>query len=169
MKKLYKMESKRDSELKESALIRSVKIYAIITLAFLIAVSLREDHNFLIDSLVVLGTFVGVIVIRAIALFSVSYSIENTIIEVDENRISRTGKGLLTNSIWFDEIGEIKKNDVGLVILKEGISSNIGLHTNRTAYSTEPGLIFIPYTIENFDDLEKSIIERIKTSNGLSR
>ena len=151
------METYRVAELKEKALIKSLKVYGIIFSLFLVIGLMREDPHFdaFFTITMILGTFVLVVIVRVVALSFVSYSIENTVIEIEGDVITRSGEGLVTNSLKFSEVGKIKKNSVGLLLLKKGIWFVGG--KCGTNYSTERDLIYIPCTIEKYDELESII------------
>jgi hypothetical protein len=134
----------------------------IIYFVFLLAVIVRGQDDFM-DTLWVLGgSFIGFVLLAILINAFYHRPLYNTVIQLTEKGITRSGEGLLSVQLSFDEIGSIRTQITGTVLLKKGIQSKIKLYTNRYPYSSEPGIIFIPLSLEKYRQVIQYVREKSK-------
>lgn len=84
---------------------------------------------------------------------------EGTIISIDKTRITRKGKDLLTVSIDFKNINRVIEREEGLVLIEDGTWSRmIFFFGGRNILGGEPGILFIPTMIKDFEKLNSFFV-----------
>ena len=86
---------------------------------------------------------------------------ETTIISIDKTGIRRKGKDLLTVSIDFENISRVIEVEDGLILIKEGTWSRMAfLFGGKNILSREPGILFIPSMIKDFEKLSDFFVNK---------
>jgi hypothetical protein len=86
---------------------------------------------------------------------------ESTIILLDEDSVTRTGNNLRTVQIEFNRIAKVIERDNGLVLVDKDIWAwGVFLFGGRHILSNEPGIIFIPSMMGEFDELYSFFIRK---------
>lgn len=132
--------------------IKRVIISVIGVMSFFLIISLlKNDTNytilFITFGIMILCSLLGVFIA---SLYN--YPSNNTIIEINEEGITRSGDELLTVRIKFNQIEKIINKNSGLIIIKKGVSS-LNYQLNKNALISEFGIIYIPSIMIGYDEL----------------
>lgn len=119
-------------------------------IAPLIVESLYNDSIYIV--------YLSIIVIFLIAIALVRNAFSGTIIELQTDRIKRTGERLSEVSIKYSDIGKIKMRYDGCQVFKKGAYLKLMLLNDRTALTNRDDVLFVPYGIEGYE----LIVDEIK-------
>ncbi len=154
MKGVFKIDETRINEIRRFQAVRLIKGLSAVYLVFLVVFFLSKDPENGSQMLLFISIIIGSAGAFGLWLTRVvKYSSANTIIEIDDKKITRKGKGLLTTQIHFNEIGKIMKRPNGLILIRKGIGVRINYYLNKYALTSEDGIIFIPSILDHYQDL----------------
>lgn len=146
--------------MKYGSRIEFVKGYIFVYLFFIFCGLFRNDPDKLSTFMYLTGFFGLIIIVSLILTLFVKSEVYNTVIEITEDQLVRTGDNLLTVKMKFTEIDKIITKKNGTILLKTGIIPTIQLYSTRGAYLNEPDILFIPLAIENYHDIIKHINQK---------
>ena len=160
MKKEYSVERSRRHEFNLHNVKRASKLIFIFVTLYMSFAALTGSMSwtvFLYSTLIIsvavgLGLIIG---------YMSDSPLNNTLITITEDQIIRSGEGLLTVRLNFNEIKRIKTTSNGTTLFKEGWGSTFNYHTNRYALISEFGIIFVPFNIQDYDDIITVLNDRI--------
>jgi hypothetical protein len=87
---------------------------------------------------------------------------ETTQIIIENDRIIRKGKGLITVRIRFQEIGRIFSHRNAIVIVRKGVLPLISYYIDRFKFISNMDILYIPSMIESFESIKSYIEEKRK-------
>ncbi len=159
---VYRIVEGRVNEMKGAGRFMVVKMFLAIYGLFIVATLLRKDEDKLALFVLLTATFAVIIITFLIISFFTKSPIYNTVIEITEQGLVRSGQELLTVRIKFDEIDKMIAKDNGTILLKKGLNSRVGLYFNKQSYINEFDILFIPLAIDNYDNILRHIKHKIK-------
>jgi hypothetical protein len=137
-----------------------IKILLSIYLLFLIVVLLNDENS--IDEILWLSfIYFTLIGITLTLRYFTNSPLDNTIIVIHENSITREGNGLRTVTIKFDEISNIKNIKDGIVLFDDQPSSKSEFKYFGHAITHSSGILFIPVNIESYEDIKEFIMSKL--------
>ena len=83
--------------------------------------------------------------------------IQDTIIELYQNKIVRKGNRLQYAEISFEDIGKLWEDDKGIWLSRKGLKTNIKLFLSDMNRIAEKDIIFIPKQIEQYTQLKQHL------------
>jgi hypothetical protein len=158
----YKIPADRIGEMKGAFRFSFIKFIIITDFIFILILIIRGEPDMLSSMLMVTGVFACVLLLFLIVNAFQHRPLYNTVIQLTENEIIRSGEGLLSVHLRYHEIGRIITKDIGTLLVKKGIAANINLYTSKYAYSSESGIILIPLSIENYLKIVMHVKEKAK-------
>lgn len=159
----YKIPSDKINEMK-GAFRFSFIIFIIVVYIVFVAIIFAQNEPYMVSSLlIVTGVFAGIFLLFLIINALQHRPLYNIIIQLTENEIIRSGEGLRTVQLRYDEIGTISTKIIGTVLVKKGILTHLDLYTSKhRPYSDTAGVILIPLSIENYQKIVSYVKERMK-------
>ncbi|ADR23044.1 hypothetical protein MATR_31070 [Marivirga tractuosa] len=159
MEKQYKIKDIYENYLKQKDLSRVFTITFFIYLFLILLIILSGDFSlkFFLFSLIYF-------VLVGIGLLGRYYTIsspDNTIILLKENHIIRKGKGLRTVKMNFEDIADFRRVKYGIILFDDKISSKLKYHFYGHAITQDSGILFIPETIEGYEEIKEYIMNKI--------
>jgi len=93
--------------------------------------------------------------------------LENTIIEIQADKIVRRGSRLTTSLIQLDKLTHMRENKLGLVLRQSGFWNHLYylLSENNTVKNAR--VVYIPNAIESYDEIKVFLEERVAKNKGL--
>ena len=159
---VYTIDKSRINEMKSAGRFMVVKMFLTIYALFIIAVLLSKDEDKLTSAVILTVTIAVSFLIFMIATFFVKSSIYNTVIEVTDQGLVRTGQELLTVRLKFNEIDKMIPKGNGTILIRKGLNSRLALYFSKQAYINEFDVLFIPLAIENYENLLRYIEQKIE-------
>ena len=158
----YKIPSDKINEMKGAFRFSFIKFIIIAYVIFVSIIIVQREPDVLSSLLIVTGLFSGILLLFLIINAFQHRPLYNTIIQLTENDIIRSGEDLLTVRLRYDEIGTVYTKDIGTVLVKKGIFARLGLYTTKhRPYSDTSGVILIPLSIENYQKIVRFVKERV--------
>jgi lipid-A-disaccharide synthase-like uncharacterized protein len=156
----YNIKTTHLNYLKQRDLVKMIKILLSIYLLFLIVVLLNDENS--IDEILWLSfIYFTLIGITLTLRYFTNSPLDNTIIVIHENSITREGNGLRTVTIKFDEISNIKNIKDGIVLFDDQPSSKSEFKYFGHAITHSSGILFIPVNIESYEDIKEFIMSKL--------
>ena len=115
------------------------------------------------QEILILSIVITLVCLLAIGLWmakSGDGSFESTQIIIENDRIIRKGKGLITVRIKFNEVGRIFTHRNALIIVRKGIFPMISYFNDRHKFISNMDILYIPSMIENFESIKIYIKEK---------
>ncbi len=157
----YDIKASNKNYLKQRDLFQLIKITFLIYL-FLLIVVILNNHNSISEILWLSMAYFALIGIALTLRYFTNSPLDNTIIMIKENEITRKGRGLRTVTIDFDKISDLKNVKYGVILFDEKFSSKVKYHFSRYAITHESGILFIPVNIEYYEEIRELIMSKIK-------
>ncbi|MGC4022179.1 MAG: hypothetical protein QM734_09665 [Cyclobacteriaceae bacterium] len=164
----YKIPEDKISETKGAFLFSFIK-FIIIAYALFVAVIIgQSEPDMLFSLLIVTCIFVGMLLVFLIVNTFQHRSLYNSTIQLTESEIIRSGEGLVTVRLRYDEIGTIQTKVIGTVLVKKGVLAHLDLYAPRGKFSTyrpysdSSNVILIPSSIDNYLRIVSYVRERPK-------
>ncbi|PTB97206.1 hypothetical protein C9994_03920 [Marivirga lumbricoides] len=121
---------------------------------------LEGDFSFRIFFLFTLTYLILVGIGLSLRYHSTNSHLDDTVIFIKEDQIIREGKYLRKVRIFYNDISDIKDVKYGIILFDKNFSkfkSSFSINPEIT----DPGLIFIPKTMENFEEIKKYVVSKI--------
>ncbi len=131
--------------------VQVLKVISGLLCVLCVLIFLGRGYSLLLFFTVMLTLIVGMITVFAALIED---PVQQTIIEVDENRILRRGKGLETSEIPLENIGQVIEDENGIYIRKKGLKTTLRFYTSDMNRIAEKDIIFIPNNMEEFKRLK---------------
>jgi hypothetical protein len=113
--------------------------------------------------LFLIGLVTFLLGILSIASILIEDPVQNTIIVIEKDKITRYGSGLQTAVVPFDKLGSLIHDEMGLYVLKKGFQTKLIFYSTEYRINQEKGIIFIPKSIENYENI-CFFLEQIQSS-----
>ncbi|WKK75946.1 hypothetical protein QYS49_00330 [Marivirga salinae] len=159
MEKQYNIEANQKNYLKQKDLFQMILITFFIYLALMIVFIL--DSGFSTSILWFSLTYFFAVGIGLIGRYNYNSPLDNTIIYLQKNQITRKGKELRTVIMNFDEVTNVEYVKHGMVLYDTN-ASKFYIMFAQNAYATEAGILFIPNTIEDFEEIKNYVLNKIR-------
>src|SRR6266705_1341081 len=141
----YKIPSDKINEMKGAFRFSFIKFSIMAYFIFVLIIMVQSEPDMLSSLFIVTGVFAGILLTFLIINAFQHRPLYNTIIQLTEDDIVRSGEDLRTVRLRYDEIGTISTKDIGTVLVKKGILTSLDLYTNQhRPYSDTSGVILIP-------------------------
>ncbi|EAY25947.1 hypothetical protein [Microscilla marina] len=102
----------------------------------------------------------------AFKVLVMSTSLENTIIEVQPDKIIRRGARLATAFIDLDKIQKIKESNLGLMVSQTGWRHNINYWLCENNFTSNSRVVYIPNVVESYDEIKVFLEEKLAWNQG---
>ncbi|HCW07591.1 MAG TPA: hypothetical protein DGG95_09545 [Cytophagales bacterium] len=164
----YKIHADNINEMKGAYRFSFIKFVIIAYAIFASIIIGKHEPDMFSHLFIVTSVFVGMLLLFLIINAFQHRPIYNTIIQITENEIIRSGENLLTVRLRYDEIGTIQTNVIGTVLVKKGILAHLDLNMPRGQFSTyrpysdSSNVILIPISIENYQKIVNYVRDRVK-------
>jgi len=120
-----------------------------------------HKNRFELLTIFFLFIFLLVICVASVKAERSNGKFEATCISIDKTHIKRKGKDLLTVSIDFKNIRRVIEIEDGLVITQDGHWTKMTfLFGGKYILSQEPGILFIPSMIKDFEKLRDFFVNK---------
>lgn len=110
--------------------------------------------------LIVLVTLIACLTI-AIRYITNSTPLENTVIEIQSDKIIRRGSRLTTSLIKLDNLTKIREDKLGLTLRQQGFWNNLYYLLSENNIIKNSRVIYIPNAIESYDEIKVFLEDRV--------
>ena len=93
--------------------------------------------------------------------------LENTIIEIQADKIVRRGSRLTTSLIPLDNLTHMRENKLGLVLRQSGFWNHMYYLLSENNTIKNARVVYIPNAIESYDEIKVFLEERVAKNKGL--
>lgn len=107
-----------------------------------------------------------IIIIRF--LLSSATPLENTIIEIQPDKIIRRGTRLTTAVVQLDKINQLKENNLGLTLRQKSFWNNLYYFFSENNTMKNSRVVYIPNVIESYDEIKVFLKDRISKNSSKS-
>lgn len=159
---VYTIDESRINEMKSAGRFMVVKMFLTIYALFIIAILLSKDEDKLTSAVISTVVIAVLFLIFIIITFFVKSPVYNTVIEVTDQGLVRTGHELLTVRLKFNEIDKMIPKGNGTILIRKGLNSRFSLYFSKQAYINEYDILFIPLAMDNYEKLLRYIEQKIE-------
>jgi len=157
----YNIKSTHRDYLKRKDLYRMIFITLSIYLFIIFFTILNGDFSFRVSFLFTLTYLILVGIGLFLRYHSSNSHLDDTVIFIKEDQIIREGRYLRKVRIFYNDISDIKDVKYGVILLDKKFSKF------KSSFSINPqitdsGMIFIPKSIENFEEIKKYVLSKTK-------
>ncbi len=93
--------------------------------------------------------------------------LENTIIEIQTDKIVRRGSRLTTSFIQLDRLTHMQENKLGLVLRQAGFWNHIYYLLSENNAVKNARVVYIPIAIESYEEIKVFLEERVAQNNAV--
>ena len=158
----FQVEAHKKNHLKQQDLVRMILITVGLYLYFLLLFLFPENDRNFSELFWLSMLFIVIMGITLTLRYFFNSPLDNTIIIIEENQITRKGRGLRTVTISFDKITKVKKLKLGVILFDDRYSSRLKFNFSHVALTDESGILFIPINIEKYEEVKCFVLDKIE-------
>lgn len=142
---------------------RQLPDFSLTAVLIFILISLNSS----LSSVLVLSFLITSIIIIILRAAFVSTPLENTVIEIEPDKIIRRGTKLTTSFIALDKVQKIHENKLGLIVRQTGFWNNVNYLFSENNYTSNSRVVYIPNAIESYDEIKVFLEEKLSKNRLL--
>ena len=123
--------------------------------------------NSSLNSTLILSFLITSVIIIILRAVFVSTPLENTIIEIEPDKIIRRGTKLTTAFIALDKIQKIHESKLGLTVRQTGFWGNVNYLLSENNFTSNSRVVYIPNAIESYDEIKVFLEEKLAKNRPL--
>jgi hypothetical protein len=98
-----------------------------------------------------------------------SNPLEDTIIEIQANKLIKRGPKQTTATVELDKIDKIKESKLGLMVHQKGWKNKLSYWLNENNFTSSSRVVFIPRMIESYEEIKLFLEEKLTLNQARNK